>query len=289
MSRENVRRTASSSGPARERRLMSRLGPLGSAIDYCSNRATRYWSPKTLPVRGGPMVSFTFDDAPESASTAGAALLEARGVRGTFYIAGGLCGSRDAQRRLLTAAQCLALHRRGHEIACHTFSHPKVSALDEDDLRGELDRNREFFAELDPSIELENFAYPYNHASLSAKALLQRRFSSCRGGVRGINAGAADLGLLKGVEIDREATSDHVRDWIDKAVVVGGWLVFFTHDVSADPTPFGCAPEVLEAAVRRARERGCVVLPVRDALRRLRLAPPIAAEARARASRRAVS
>ena len=44
----------------------------------------------TAPPR--PMLSFTFDDAPLSAVQAGAQVLEARGVRGTYYVAAGLAG-----------------------------------------------------------------------------------------------------------------------------------------------------------------------------------------------------
>ena len=35
-----------------------------------------------------PLVSFTFDDVPKSAATAGAAILEQHDARGTFYVIG---------------------------------------------------------------------------------------------------------------------------------------------------------------------------------------------------------
>src|ERR1700716_4257923 len=63
-----------------------------------------------------PLVSFTFDDIPESAFVHGARVLEENGARGTFYISGGLCGTTDASRRLISAPDCVELHRRGHEI-----------------------------------------------------------------------------------------------------------------------------------------------------------------------------
>src|ERR1700736_3245127 len=39
-----------------------------------------------------PLVSFTFDDVPESAHSRGAAMLERRGARGVYYVATGLIG-----------------------------------------------------------------------------------------------------------------------------------------------------------------------------------------------------
>jgi peptidoglycan/xylan/chitin deacetylase (PgdA/CDA1 family) len=40
-----------------------------------------------------PIVSFTFDDVPVSALANGATILEKHGVRGTFYVAGGIAGA----------------------------------------------------------------------------------------------------------------------------------------------------------------------------------------------------
>ena len=60
----------------------------------------------------GPLVSFTFDDVPDSAFVNGAAVLERRGLRGTFYIASGICGSQDEHWRVIGEDQVRALHDR---------------------------------------------------------------------------------------------------------------------------------------------------------------------------------
>jgi peptidoglycan/xylan/chitin deacetylase (PgdA/CDA1 family) len=51
------------------------------------NRLARHLRPQPFRLRNdGPMVSFTFDDAPISASTRGAGMLEEYDARGTFYV-----------------------------------------------------------------------------------------------------------------------------------------------------------------------------------------------------------
>jgi peptidoglycan/xylan/chitin deacetylase (PgdA/CDA1 family) len=50
------------------------------------------------------MVSFTFDDAPVSAATRGAGMLEEYDARGTFYISGGLVDSWSGNWTNCTAA-----------------------------------------------------------------------------------------------------------------------------------------------------------------------------------------
>jgi peptidoglycan/xylan/chitin deacetylase (PgdA/CDA1 family) len=216
-----------------------------------------------------PLVSFTFDDVPDTAFIHGARILEERGARGTFYIAGGLCGSADADRRLIAAADCMALHRRGHEIGCHTFSHPVIQWLDADAFTAELDRNRDFFARLAPNLVLENFCYPYGIASLPRKLQAQARFHSCRGSKAGVNAGTIDLGMINGTPIDHTTDAAAVVGAIDETVRRNGWLVLFTHDVAPEPTWIGCTPRFLDAAIKAALARGCEVVTVREALRRI--------------------
>ena len=96
-----------------------------------SRKAARHHRSKPFAMRNSaPLVSFTFDDVPDSAYLNGAAVLEEAGARGTFYVAAGICGSADTHWRVITRHQVTALHARGHEIGCHTFSHVAVDRLD---------------------------------------------------------------------------------------------------------------------------------------------------------------
>jgi peptidoglycan/xylan/chitin deacetylase (PgdA/CDA1 family) len=247
---------------------VTRARPVSRFKGGLSRKLARYVVTKRVRARNErPLVSVTFDDIPESAFTYGARVLEDRGVRGTFYIAGGLCGTVEAERRLVSAADCVELHRRGHEIGCHTFSHSMVQALDADTFAAELDRNQEFFSSLMPGLKLENFCYPYGIASLPRKSQAQARFHSCRGSRCAINAGTIDLGLLCAVAIDHATDSAKVVRAIDATVRSNGWLILFTHDVSPQPTWIGCTPQFLDAALATALGRGCQVVAVREALR----------------------
>jgi peptidoglycan/xylan/chitin deacetylase (PgdA/CDA1 family) len=243
------------------------VSPLRGGV---SRKLASYIATKRVRARNPrPLVSFTFDDIPDSAFIHGARVLEQNNARGTFYIAGGLCGTVDANRRLISAADCVELHRRGHEIGCHTFAHPVVQWLDSESFEAELDRNRDFFARLVPNLVLENFCYPYGITSLARKFQAQARFDSCRGAKSGVNAGTIDLGLLRGTPIDHTTSADSVLAALDETVRRNGWLILFTHDVSPDPTWIGCTPQFLDDAIKAARERGCDIVTVRDGLRRI--------------------
>ena len=220
-----------------------------------------------------PLVSFTFDDVPDTALIHGAPVLEGQGARGTFYIAGGLCGRTEPDRQLISSPGCIELHRRGHEIGCHTFSHPDLQTLDAAALSMEIASNRAFFRELVPDLVLESFAYPYGRSSFARKLQVQACFRSCRGNRAGVNGGMVDLGMLRAMAIDYATDRDRVARAIDGAVGCNGWLIFFTHDVAPRPTWIGCTPQFLDAAIAYARGRGCEIVTVREGLRRIGALP----------------
>lgn len=246
-------------------------GTIRLYADKVERRLARYIFRKPLAMRNtAPLVSFTFDDVPDSAYAIGAPMLEAAGARGTFYVSGGLAGSMHPDWRLMSAADCLDLHRRGHEIACHTYSHRAAQTLDAVETNAEIARNRLFFKSIARDIVPENFAFPYGSVSPRSKRQMQRYFRSCRGVTGGINTGEVDLALLKAVPLsDNRTDRAAVTRLIDETARRNGWLIFYTHDVAENPTPFGCTPGLLEHAIAYAHESECVVLPVRDALRRV--------------------
>jgi peptidoglycan/xylan/chitin deacetylase (PgdA/CDA1 family) len=215
-----------------------------------------------------PLISFTFDDVPESAFVNGAAILQDRGIRGTFYISGGLVGTTGECFNYITHEQCKALNRGGHEIGCHTFSHPNLRTIGSDRLTHELSSNRAFFKTLD-GIELDNFAFPYGATSLARRSELQPSFRSCRSTQPGVNSSKIDVGYLRGVELCHGRMSLRLaKDWIDQAQRENGWLIFITHDVVDTPSPWGCTPPFFKEIVSMAAASGCDVLTVRDALDR---------------------
>jgi len=235
--------------------------------DRIANRIMRHLSAPGLRVTAkAPIVSFTFDDAPDSAKYNGARILEDQGVRGTFYIAGGLTGQSLPGRTIISTADCIDLARKGHEVGCHTFSHDNVRTLRRGELIEDLDRNRAYLAN-ELGIKARNFAFPFNIASPSARRLLAHRYRTCRGGQEGINRGATDPGYLKSVEIRQpEDYVDGLTRWVSDLVQNPGWLIFFTHDISTTPTPFGCRPETFERLVKSTVDAGCTILPIDQAL-----------------------
>jgi peptidoglycan/xylan/chitin deacetylase (PgdA/CDA1 family) len=247
----------------------SRLSALKARI---SNRLARDFLGTPFHLAADqPMVSFTFDDVPESAATTGAPMLEDQGGRGTFYVSGGLVNrwSGDWNENGANAEQIMALHRNGHEIGCHTFTHRAAGDCDAARLEMEIATNRSYLQALDAAITPDNFAYPYGLAALKHKRRLRGAFRSSRGILPGVNHGVTDLHYLRAtplisVGIDR----DGIDRVFDRAIETGGWLIFYTHDVAASPSRYGCTPDLLRHALGAALQRRMPIVSVAEALRR---------------------
>jgi peptidoglycan/xylan/chitin deacetylase (PgdA/CDA1 family) len=236
-----------------------------------SNRLARHFraAPHRLPTHA-PMVSFTFDDAPDSAAGEGASLLEAHGGRGTFYLAGSLIDQPGDYWHGLSNDAIVRLHRAGHEIGCHTFSHLRAVDLNEGAMAREIERNRRHFHGIDSSIRLENFAYPYGLASVWRKPQLAQNFRSSRGILPGVNSDVIDLQCLRASPlVDREIDTAGVDRYFNEAAASGGWLIFYGHDVVDAPSPYGCKPALLRHALEAAGARSMPIVTVAEALRRI--------------------
>jgi peptidoglycan/xylan/chitin deacetylase (PgdA/CDA1 family) len=143
-------------------------------------------------------VSFTFDDFPASAVEKGAAILEHYGARGTYYWSGAFMDHDDPSVDPVTWAHVQAVVARGHELACHSFSHLDCARESSATLERDLSRNKAAVlrAFRTNSPVLEHFAYPYGNVSPAARRVVARRFRTGRGIYRGINLGWADAALL---------------------------------------------------------------------------------------------
>ncbi|NTZ93602.1 polysaccharide deacetylase family protein [Agrobacterium tumefaciens] len=237
---------------------------IGTIADRVNNRLVRYFPGPAVRIETSePLVSFTFDDVPASAWTRGARILEEEGVRGTFYIAGVFIDGHDEEQEMISAQGCSELAAAGHELACHTYSHRKLSSFSRRGLEEDFDRNDSVLGSFDENRHRQNFSVPFGMASPVMQPLLRRRFRTVRGIMPGINRGSVDPHNLAAVELRSDQNYLDAADrWLEDVLQNGGWLIIFTHDVSTTPSFYGCPEERLRGLVRRATSGGAKVMTV---------------------------
>jgi peptidoglycan/xylan/chitin deacetylase (PgdA/CDA1 family) len=217
-----------------------------------------------------PVASITFDDFPKSAWTTGGDILEQHGVKGTYYVAGGFDGRTEDGLRYFDAEDLKAVAAAGHEVGCHTFSHERTCSLDSASLMDDVERNAAYVQDVLGDYALSSFAYPYGEASPRTKLKFAKRFPTSRGIRKGVNTGLVDLSQLKAVGVEAWWwTPGYIESMIKKARQENGWLIFFTHDISDQPSPYGATPGMLEHCIAALKAEGVEILPVKHALAKL--------------------
>jgi peptidoglycan/xylan/chitin deacetylase (PgdA/CDA1 family) len=215
----------------------------------------------------GPVVSFTFDDFPRSALEMGGNILKAYGSCGTYYAAMGLMGGVGQLGEYFCLEDLKRLLADGHELGSHTFSHVSCRKTTFPAFEADAQKGREAIINFTGRPEAHQFAYPFGHITLKAKGRIGSQMSSCRSTIKGVNVSPVDLHLLHA-----NCLYHRITDFgsIDQLLRVNdrqrGWLIFYTHDISENPSLFGCKPGQFENVVRSAVHSRARILTVGSVL-----------------------
>ncbi len=212
----------------------------------------------TFPAGAVAAVSLTYDDGLDPHLTVVGPLLDAHGLKGTFFLSNfegvdhqwALPNLKDPLNERHLAWQ--AMGQKGHELAAHTVNHPCNSATKAPNYHlTDYDMTR-MATELDDDLaRLERlksatpftFAYPcasdkmgIGPSSQDFGPLVAARFFAARGSdTRIADPEAVDLYHVSLLDALGK-TGDELRAMVDQAILQKGWLVFLFHGVGADTT-----------------------------------------------------
>lgn len=211
-----------------------------------------------------PIISFSFDDAPQTAFNYGGDILKAHGARGTYFVSLGMLESTSPSGTIASQDDLRRAVEEGHELGCHTFDHKDPWKTKTEVFEQSVLKNRQALARILPNTVFSTFAYPLCGPNPATKSKIGKLFNCCRGGGQTFNVGMADFNLLKAffLDIRNGDTIDTVRRLIDQNSESRGWLIFATHDVDDNPSLYGCTKEFFEEVVAYAATSGARLLPV---------------------------
>lgn len=207
-------------------------------------RTVRLASRRPARAPAGPMISFAFDDAPASAAETGAAILERRGLKGTFFVAAALVGTDAVTGPMATADDVRRLAAAGHEIGCHTYTHLDCGQASACDAVEDVARNAETL-EAWGVVRPTTFAYPFGDVAPATKHALASRFHLMRALHHGVVRAGSDLNQAPAVGVEGPDGEALAMAWLQRAARRQGWLILCTHDVADHPSPYGCTPDAL--------------------------------------------
>ncbi|GAA1058190.1 hypothetical protein GCM10017608_05930 [Agromyces luteolus] len=213
------------------------LSEAGSIVGSASVSGDPY-EPSSTPSGDDPVdcallacASLTFDDGPSSLTPALLDVLDARRAAATFYVQGSAVARNPG-----TAARAVAA---GHEVANHTWAHPDLTKLTDDQVRDEVRRAQDAIANA-TGVRATSIRPPYGASNQRVRALVPLPFVVW--------------------DID-------TRDWQDPGVDVvvdraaGGAVpgsIVLMHDTHEDTI------EAVPAIIDRLRSRGFATATVED-------------------------
>lgn len=209
-----------------------------------------------------PVVSISFDDFPSSAYSNAGKILEDNQARGTYFLSTELINTKYEGVQQCSEKEVEQLVANGHELAAHTHSHVRLQNIDLTAVRSELQDN---VARINSAFAVEpsSFAYPFGDVSPSIKQIVRERFSIGRAITPGLNAGIVDAMHINAFAFYGSSYSRRDLDLLlDATIEQKAWLVFYTHDVCDDHSPYGCSATQFSSLVRRIRERGVDIQPI---------------------------
>jgi peptidoglycan/xylan/chitin deacetylase (PgdA/CDA1 family) len=216
-----------------------------------------------------PMISFSFDDVPNSAFITGKSILQKFGYQGTYYISMGLKANDNPNAPYFDTSHLKEIVSEGGELACHTYNHIHLYTSAKKQVRDDLDQNQRKLNELIPGYTFSNFSYPYGEQTLSSKLLIRSKFKSARSVKAGINQNPVDLNNLKAVQLEKSLPLEKAFEYIDRAIATNGWLIFYTHDIQEECSPWGCTPYYFEQVVRYCSAKNLKVKTIAKSLDKL--------------------
>ena len=237
---------------------------------------------RTFKMPEGRYVSFCFDDFPKSAAELAAPMLESRGWRGTWYVAGGLLGQNDPHYgQMFEDSDLQRLKRAGHDFGCHTFDHIDCSEATPELIEAQCIKNMEFL-EARGITDVHSFAYPFGAVNLAAKRVLAPAELALRGVKPGLNRGTIDLNMLKacGLQENNGGIGRAMSD-LETLQQSDGWQIIFTHDIGPSPSPWGTTQSDYSQLLQAVEASDIEVVTVGDMVKRLRQSAHIPAHAKA--------
>ena len=231
--------------------------------------SAKYFSRRMITMRNeSPLISFTFDDFPESSLRVGGAILKGHGLAGTYYASLGLMGQMTPTGLIFSPGDLKALLDDGHELGCHTFAHCDSWETTPSAFERSVEENQTALSRLHSGARFATLSYPITCPRPETKLRLSRRFECCRFGGQTFNVGSLDLNLVAAHFLEKDSGDGAViGNLIEQTVRTRGWLVIATHDIADEHTPYGCTPAFFESVVRDAARSGAVIMPVADALK----------------------
>ncbi|WP_241078480.1 polysaccharide deacetylase family protein [Natranaerofaba carboxydovora] len=202
----------------------------------------------------------TFDDGYKTDYEVVYPILEEKGIQAVTYIS-----PIFAEKKLgeyMNWEQIKALDEAGWDVEDHTYSHPNMTELTEQDIHQEMEKVNETFEKKGLDIP-EHHALPHGAYNDTVKDLLFSYRTTVRKAENTLNPFPLEDKFLDAVDMGIHST-DGLKRLIDKAIEKRKIVIFFTHDVQDDPFDYGITTDKFKSVVEYAVDQDIEILTLTE-------------------------
>ena len=160
-------------------------------------------------------ISYTFDDGLQEHFTHVFPEMERLGLKGTFWICGAMIDGNERDS-YMSWEEMRQMHRQGHEISNHGWSHTKLTHLYPREIMTEIRKN-DSIIEKKIGHKPRTFCYPYNARNNE----VIRIATEGRVGTR-----------MEQIGIGGNATHESLDTWVQKLIQENEWGIGMTHGIT---------------------------------------------------------
>jgi peptidoglycan/xylan/chitin deacetylase (PgdA/CDA1 family) len=189
-----------------------------------------------------PLLSVTYDDGWESIYSQALPILQRNGIHTTQYVLSGTAKN----TQYMTWEQIGALQKAGHEIACHSVSHPDLTTLDDKHLRSQLNDCKHDLTVRFGSVT--NFASPYGAETGHTVNEISKVFGSQRNTNGELGDGITDDDVnthanfsrydINGITVRQDTTIDQLKAVLAYAKAHNAWVVLTYHQADDEHSKY---------------------------------------------------
>jgi peptidoglycan/xylan/chitin deacetylase (PgdA/CDA1 family) len=134
----------------------------------------------------------------------------------------------------------------GWDFESHSNTHPYFTSLTVSQMKAELNAvNAAFAAHGYPPPQ--HFAYPYGDYNDAVEQVVSAYYKSARTVSDNMTTfPVPNWYELNAAQLVSTTVWSDVTGWISQCIAQKGLLVIFSHDVSANPSEYGCTPQMLK-------------------------------------------
>lgn len=212
-------------------------------------------------------VTFRFDDGWVSQYDTALPMLDAAGIKGTFYIVTRQLRD-DGYTGFVSESEVVDMASRGQDVGAHTQTHPHLPTISPNAQQSEIAGSKEDLIAM--GITPTTFSYPYGEYTPTTESIVESvGFSGAVTTQETVVTSNSDPFQIESPSIRASDLPEEIENMIDRALSERKWLVMTFHRIDESADEYSITPENFQKVVDYVKNNDIPTVTVAQGLANL--------------------